>query len=84
MKRTTVSLPDDLAWELERAAKRHGVSASEIVRRALAEHLDARPDRPRRYSFIGIASSGHTDISERVDEILANEWAEHIANDRDP
>ena len=84
MKRTTVSLPDDLAWHLERAALRERVSASEIVRRALADHLNVAPGRPRRIPFAALGNSGYSDTSERFDEILAEKWADHIANDRDP
>jgi hypothetical protein len=47
MKRTTVSLPDDLAAALAREARRHDRSASEITRDALAKHLGRCAPPPR-------------------------------------
>lgn len=40
---TTVRLPQDIREELARRAERDGASASEIVRRALAEHFALHP-----------------------------------------
>jgi hypothetical protein len=31
-------------------------------------------DQPKRLSFIDIGANGFTDTSERIDEILAEEW----------
>ncbi|MBO0704562.1 MAG: ribbon-helix-helix protein, CopG family, partial [Candidatus Dormibacteraeota bacterium] len=38
MKRTTVSLPDEVAEAVGRAARRRQVSVSELTRRALTEY----------------------------------------------
>ena len=81
MKRTTVSLPDDLAWLLEREAKRHDTSASEIVRKALTHHFGLDSTEPRHIPFAKLGRSGYTDTSERFDEILAAEWPKHIGVD---
>ena len=83
MKRTTISLPEDLAWRLEREARQRETSVSEIVREVLAERFDLIPGQPRRIPFAGIGASGQTDLASRMEEILAEEWADAIANDRD-
>ena len=83
MKRTTVSLPDDLALVAAREARRRGVSLSEVTRQALTEHLRLVPDERRRMPFGKLGRSGHTDTSERVDEILAHGWIDSIEQHRD-
>jgi Arc/MetJ-type ribon-helix-helix transcriptional regulator len=79
MKRTTISLPDDLAGIVEREARRRHISVSEVVRAAITTHF--KLDEPRELPFANLGSSGHTDTSERVDEILATEWARFIEDD---
>lgn len=74
MKRTTISLPDELAHAAEREARRRRVSLAEVARAALAEHLGLTGRAPRKLSFAGIGDSGNTDTAERVEEILADEW----------
>jgi hypothetical protein len=54
------------------------------MRQALVAHLGLGEPRRRRLSFIGIGSSGHTDTSDRFEEILAQEWAADIERHRDP
>ena len=68
MKRTTVKLPDDLDARLRHEAARRGMSISELTREAVERHLGGR-----RLLAAGAGRSGHTDISERIEEILAAE-----------
>jgi Arc/MetJ-type ribon-helix-helix transcriptional regulator len=82
MKRTTISLPDDLAVAVEREARRRRVSVSEVARRALAEHLGLDDGARRKLPFVALGRSGHHDTAERIEEILAREWADHIDRDR--
>jgi predicted transcriptional regulator len=74
MKRTTISLPDDLAQDVAREAQRRRVSLSEVAREALSEHLH----RPASVGlpFIGIGRSGTHDTARRAEEILAREWGD--------
>jgi metal-responsive CopG/Arc/MetJ family transcriptional regulator len=74
MKRTTVSLPDDLAAALEREARRRNSSASEITREALATHLGLREDQPRDVPFAAVGRSGHRTTARDMEELLAREW----------
>jgi hypothetical protein len=81
MQRTTISLPDGLAVALRREAQRRRTSVSDVTRQALEAHLGLTEDGRRHLSFIGIGASGYTDTSERVDEILAEEWTKFIEED---
>jgi predicted transcriptional regulator len=71
MRRTTVKLPDDLDARLRHEAQRRGVTIAEVTRAALEEHLGGG----RRRSLGARASfrSGRSDISERIEEIIASE-----------
>jgi Arc/MetJ-type ribon-helix-helix transcriptional regulator len=74
MKRTTVSLPDDLAAALAREARRRNRSASEITRDALAAHLGLAGDQPRPVPFAALGRSGHHSTARDMEELLAREW----------
>jgi metal-responsive CopG/Arc/MetJ family transcriptional regulator len=74
MKRTTISMPDDLAGIVEREAQRRRMSVSELAREALRDHLGAKPDEPRVLPFAGIGSSGTRHTARDAEEILAREW----------
>jgi len=81
MKRITISLPDDLAARVEREARRNRTSVSDVVRRSLAERLIPVTEGGKRHiPFAGLFSSGYTDTSERVDEILAEIYEERLAS----
>jgi predicted transcriptional regulator len=73
MKRTTVKLPDDLDARLRHEAVRRGVTISEVTREAIETHLAARTGRRRRLLAAGAGRSGRSDVSERIEEILAAE-----------
>jgi plasmid stability protein len=72
MKRTTVKIPDDLDAQLRHEAARRGVTISELTREALEAHL--RPKGRRRLLAAGAGDSGRSDISEKIEEILREEW----------
>jgi hypothetical protein len=74
MKRTTVSLPDELARALAAEARRRNTSASEITRDALARHLGLAEGEPRELSFAALGRSGHHDTAREMEELLAREW----------
>ena len=76
MKRTTVTLPDDLAGALAREARRRNVSVSEVTRDALAEHLGMGSDRPRSLAFAALGRSGHRNTARDMESLLEREWHE--------
>ena len=80
MKRTTISLPDELASAVQREAHRRATTVSEVVRRALVAQLGLESDQPRQIPFAGLGSSGHRHTARDLEEILAREWGD--ARDR--
>lgn len=74
MQRTTVKLPDDLDARLRHEAERRGTTVSQLTREAIEAHLGG-PRTRRRLLAAGAGASGQDDISERIDQILAQEVA---------
>lgn len=72
MKRTTLKIPDALDARLRHEAERRGVTISEINREALETYLVGTSGH-RRLGAAGAGRSGCTDVSERIEEILAAE-----------
>ena len=71
MKRTTVKLSDELDARLRHEARRRGTTISELTRAAIEAQLGAGPRR--RLGAAGVGHSGRSDISERIEEIIATE-----------
>jgi predicted transcriptional regulator len=89
MKRTTISLPDDLAAALEREARRRRVPVSQVAREAIEARLGWDEEGPREIPFAGIgASEGPGNLSEYIDsDEFKKEYADWIYADafgRDP
>jgi predicted transcriptional regulator len=77
MNRTTVKLPEDLDARLRHEAERRGTTISVITREAIEAHLGGRVGR-RRLRAAGAGASGHSDISERIEEILSEEFGSSL------
>ena len=71
MKRTTVKLPDELDARLRQEARRRGMTVSELTRAAIEEHVGA--GRRRKLAAAAAGRSGRSDVSERIEEIIASE-----------
>jgi predicted transcriptional regulator len=74
MRRTTISLPDDMAQALAREARRQGTSVSAVAREALTERLRLRAGQTRDLPFAALGRSGERDTAHRAEEILDAEW----------
>ena len=72
VQRTTVKLSDDLDARLRHEAERRGVTVSELTREAI-ETLLAVPRGKRRLLAAGAGASGRSDISKRIEDIVASE-----------
>jgi hypothetical protein len=71
VKRTTVFLEESLLRRARQFARREGRSLAQVVREALAHYVGTAPGHRRALpSVTGMFDSGHTDTSERVDELL--------------
>ena len=75
MKRTTITLSDDLARVAERGARRRGVSLSALVRDALRAYLGLGGTAARRLPFAALGGSGRRHTARGMEGILAREWA---------
>lgn len=78
MKRTTIMADEETLLELKAIARRENKSTSQVIREALAEYVvthraEGRHKNPL-LALVGLGESdGETDVSERVEEILAAE-----------
>jgi Arc/MetJ-type ribon-helix-helix transcriptional regulator len=70
MKRTTITLPDELVELVEHEVRRRGTSFSEVVRWAIRETLLG--GGPRELAFAGIVDDAElpagADLEEALDE----------------
>ena len=82
MKRTTISLPDDVALLIERDARRRGCSVSEVTRQALLEHLGHTSGVVKPLAFAALGASGHSHTARDMEAILDEEWVSDIERDR--
>jgi predicted transcriptional regulator len=74
MRRTTISLPDDLTATLQREARRRRVPVSQVAREAIEAHLGRGTGTRRKLPFVGIARGGDRTTARDAEEILAREW----------
>ena len=74
VKRTTLKLPEALDARLRHEAARRNMTISDVSREAIEAYLGAAGGR-RRLGAAGAGGSGRSDISERIEEILAAEVA---------
>ena len=74
MQRTTIKLPDALDARLRHEAARRNVTISQVTREAIEAYVGESGGR-RRLAAAGAGRSGRTDVSERIEEILAAEVA---------
>lgn len=68
VKRTTIMISDEVDAKLRHLAQARGTTVSDLTREALEQYVG-----PRRLQAAGAGRSGRTDISSRIDEILAEE-----------
>ncbi len=69
MIRTTVKLPEALDARLRYESERRGITISELTREAIESHLHSG----RKLGAAAAGRSGRSDVSERIEEILARE-----------
>jgi DNA-binding IclR family transcriptional regulator len=74
MKRTTISLPDELAAALEREARRRRVAVSQVAREAIEARLGRAVSDRRRVPFAALGRSGHRTTARDIEDILQAEW----------
>lgn len=74
MRRTTLSLPDDVAEALTREAARRRTSASAVAREAIEHHLGLAGDAPRHVAFAAVGRSGRRTTARDLEIELREGW----------
>jgi hypothetical protein len=69
----TLSIDEDILDVLEAMAKLRNITVAEVLRDMLAQTLDQVKMRMND-PIIGMFDSGQSDISERAEDILRDEW----------
>jgi Arc/MetJ-type ribon-helix-helix transcriptional regulator len=82
MRRTTITLPDDLADFLGSEARRRQTSLSDVIRQLIVERLTGTAGKPREIPWAGLFNDPEMVPAERLDEALAGQWADDIDRDR--
>lgn len=78
MPRMTITLSDELDHHIRVMAYIKRKPVAEIVRQALEKGFEAEESTPRKLSIIGIGESREPLDASRLDEYLAETWAEDI------
>ena len=71
-----MKISDELDTLLRHEAARRGVTISDVTREALEAYFRVNGPPRRRFLAAGAGDSGETDISVRIEEILAEEWGD--------
>jgi hypothetical protein len=82
MKRTTITLTDDLAELVEHEAGRLHISVSELVRRIIHQAFAGSADKPREIPWAGIFDDPEMVSGENIDDELREKWADDIDSHR--
>jgi hypothetical protein len=73
MKRTTIFADDTLIREFKDLAREENRSIADMVREAMEEYVRLKRRKRKGLSFIGVGSSGRSDVAKRHEELL---WRE--------
>ena len=82
MKRTTITLTDELAELVAREADRRRMTVSELMRNLIRESLIGTSEKPRDIPWAGLINEPSMVRAEKVDEALSKNWADDIDRDR--
>jgi Arc/MetJ-type ribon-helix-helix transcriptional regulator len=82
MKRTTVTLPEDLSELLGDEARRRRTSVSAVVRELITEGLTGSAARPREIPWAGIVDDPQMPPARELEQVLEREWPDAIGRDR--
>ena len=82
MKRTTISLPDDVAAALAREARRRRVPVSQVAREAIESKLQLDEGSPLDWPLVGLWESQDSEWSAAdLEEFLEKHWVDDIERD---
>jgi metal-responsive CopG/Arc/MetJ family transcriptional regulator len=70
MKRTTIFANDTLINEFKDLAREENRSVADMVREAMEQYVRQKRQKRKKLSFIGVGSSGRSDVAKRHEELL--------------
>jgi hypothetical protein len=82
MRRTTITLPDELLELLGSEARRRQTSVSDVARQLIVEGLTGTAGKPREIPWAGLFSDPDMVPGGRLDDFLSKHWADDIDRDR--
>jgi predicted transcriptional regulator len=82
MKRTTITLTDELAELVAAEANRRRMTVSELMRHLIRESLVGTPEKPRDIPWAGLIDDPAMVRAEEMDDALSKNWANDIDRDR--
>lgn len=82
MKRTTVTLPEDLVELVGDEARRRRTSVSAVVRQLITEGLVGSAERPREIPWAAIVDDPEAPPARDLESVLARDWPDAVARDR--
>lgn len=82
MRRTTVTLPDEIADLLDSEARRRRTTVSEVVRQLIVQGFSNAQERPRPIPWAGLFHDPAMIPGEQLDRELQEKWADEIDRDR--
>ena len=74
MRRTTITLPEDLAELVAHEARRRGSSVSDVIRQTISAAL---VEKKRRIPFAAICDDGNLVTGEEMEQALEG-WSDDI------
>jgi hypothetical protein len=81
MKRTTITLPDELSDLVDSEARRRQTSVSEVIRTFIVQGLAGSTEKPREIPFAGLFHDPGM-AGGSIDEALKQHWTDDIDRDR--
>jgi len=82
MKRTTITLPDDLSDLVDSEARCRQMSVSDVIRTFIIEGLAGTAEKPREIPFAGLFHDPGMVTGDSIDEALKQHWADNIKRGR--
>ncbi len=82
MKRTTITMPDELADLVAREARRRDTSVSGLVRSLVERGLNLSSEAPRVIPWAGMFDDPEAPAAARLDDEVKKHWADDIDRDR--
>ena len=82
MRRTTITLTDDVAEMVEQEAQRRRTSVSAVIQDYVTTGLTGGSQEPREIPWAGLFHDPDMPPAAQLDEVLKAQWADDLDRDR--